>query len=82
MVDKEDLTSGSVNSMLATVKTYLSVNYQYSSYDQYQQLKKTYYQYKSADTSKMSAEQLKTVYSKLNSYLEELHKVVTAVAMN
>ncbi|MCI6243501.1 MAG: metallophosphoesterase [Lachnospiraceae bacterium] len=82
VVDKEDLTSGSVNSMLATVKTYLSVNYQYSSYDQYQQLKKTYYQYKSADTSKMSAEQLKTVYSKLNSYLEELHKVVTAVAMN
>lgn len=82
MVDKEDLTSGSVNSMLATVKTYLSVNYQYSSYDQYQQLKRTYYQYKSADTSKMSAKQLKTVYSKLNSHLEELHKVVTEVAMN
>lgn len=82
VVDKEDLTSGNVNSMLATVKTYLSVNYQYSSYDQYQQLKKTYYQYKSADTTKMSAQQLKTAYSKLNSHLEELHKVVTAVPMN
>ena len=81
MVEKEDLTASNVNSMIATVKTYLSVNYQYSSYDQYQQLKRAYYQYKSADTSKMSKKQLKEAYSKLNTYLEELHKVVTAVSM-
>lgn len=81
LVDRDDITAGTVNSMLETVNTYLSVNYQYSSYDQYQQLKKTYYKYKDADTSKMSASKLKKVYSMLNSHLEDLHNVVTAVAM-
>lgn len=77
--EKDDITSEKVNSMLATVKSYLSVNYQYSSYDQYQQLKKTYYQYKSSDTAKMTQEKRNTVYSRLSGQLEELHKVVTAV---
>ena len=77
--EKDDITSGKVDSMLATVKSYLSVNYQYSSYDQYQQLKKTYYQYKSSDAAKMTQEKRNTVYSWLSGQLEELHKVVTAV---
>lgn len=76
-----DKTAGNVNSLLEHVKCYLAVNYQYSSYNQYQQLKKTYYQYKSADTGKMSQQERNEVYSKLSTYLTNLHEIIGAVSM-
>lgn len=78
-----DKTAGNVNSLLEHVKCYLAVNYQYSSYNQYQQLKKTYYQYKSADTEKekMSQQERNEVYSKLSTYLTNLHETIGAISM-
>lgn len=77
-----DKSSGNVNSILENVKTYLAVNYQYSSYDQYQQLKKTYYEYKTADTKKMTQTERNEAYSKLSTYLTKLNDLINAVPMN
>lgn len=74
-------TSGNVNSLLANVKSYLAVNYEYSSYNQYQKLKKTYYEYKDADTAKMSQDERNVAYSKLSTYLKELNDIIKAVPL-
>lgn len=76
---EEDKTTGNLNSALENAKCYLAVNYQYSSYDQYQLLKKTYYQYKDADVSKMTQKEINEVYSKVSTYLAQLHEIITAV---
>lgn len=75
-------TVGNVNSLLENVKCYLAVNYQYSSYDQYQQLKKAYYQYKAVDTKKLSQQDRNVAYSKLSTYLAKLHETIKAVPMD
>lgn len=72
-------TSGNVNSIRENVKNYLAVNYRYSSYNQYQKLKKTYYQYKSTDTSKMSQKEKNEAYSKFSTYMKELREIIAAV---
>lgn len=77
-----DKTSGNVNSILENVKCYLAVNYQYSSYDQYQQLKKTYFEYKTADTKKMTQVEKNVAYSKLSTYLINLRETIKSVPMD
>lgn len=77
-----DKTSGNVNSLIDNVKCYLAVNYQYSSYDQYQLLKKTYYQYKKADTKKMTQKERNVAYSKLSTYLTKLAEIIKEVPMD
>lgn len=78
MVDS-DITAGNVDSILENVKTYLAVNYQFASYDQYQDLKKVYYQYKNADIQKLNSAQLKDAYSNLKSKLTNLSDIIKAV---
>lgn len=78
----ENKTIGNVNSILANVKCYLAINYQYSSYDQYQLLKKTYYTYKAIDRKKMSQLDLNIAYGKLSTYLVNLHDTINKVPMN
>lgn len=77
-----DKTSGNVNSIIENAKCYLAINYQYSSYDQYQQLKKTYFEYKAKDTTKMTQLELNIAYSKLSSYLTKLNETINAVPMD
>lgn len=78
LTDKE-VTSGMINSLLANTKSILGVNYEYSSYDQYQTLKKYYYRYKKIDTTSLSETDLKLVYSQLSSGITALHDIVQSV---
>lgn len=74
-----DVTSGMLNSVLANANTMLGVCYEYSSYDQYQALKKCYYEYKDCKTKEMTAEELKEAYSKLSHYIGQFHQITQLV---
>lgn len=65
-----------LRSVLANAKTILGIYYEYSSYDQYQALKRCYYQYKDMDADAMSAGELQTAYSRLRLAIAYLHQVV------
>lgn len=70
-----EVTNATLKSVLANVNTLLGINYEFSSYDQYQTLKKYYYQYKDADTTAMSEEDVLTAYSQLRLSIAYLHQV-------
>ncbi len=70
-----EVTDATLRSVLANVKTVLGIYYEYSSYDQYQTLKKYYYQYKDADTTSMNEEEILTAYSQLRLSIAYLHQV-------
>ena len=74
-VDTE-VTPSMLNSALANVKTILGIEYRYSSYDQYQTLKKCYYNYKDADTEKMTDSNRKMAYSMISSYIKDLQSII------
>lgn len=71
-----EVTDATLRSVLANVNTVLGLYYEYSSYDQYQTLKNYYYQYKDADTTAMSAEEILTAYSQLRLSIAYLHQIV------
>lgn len=71
-----EVTDATLRSVLANVNTVLGVYYEYSSYDQYQTLKKYYYQYKDVDTTAMSEDEILTAYSQLRLSIAYLHQVV------
>lgn len=71
-----EVTDATLRSVLANVNTVLGLYYEYSSYDQYQTLKKYYYQYKDADTTSMSEEDVLTAYSQLRLSIAYLHQIV------
>lgn len=73
------VTAGNVRSIIANANTVLGVNYEYSSYDQYQQLKKKYYQYKSADIDAMTDEERSSAYDELAKGIVNLCGVVNNV---
>ena len=75
---KDVITSGTLNSTLSNAQTVLGIYYQYSSYDQYQLLKKNYYEYKDVDTTTMTDQDRQIAYSKLSYYISKLHSIVTA----
>lgn len=64
-----------MRSVIANTNTVLGLYYEYSSYDQYQALKKCYYQYKNANFDAMNSEELLTAYSKLKSGIATLHEI-------
>lgn len=70
-----EVTPEMLRSTLANVKTMLGLEYQYSSYDQYQTLKKCYYEYKDCDINQLSSKERKQAYSMLSSYIKELQKI-------
>lgn len=67
-----------LRSVLANVNTILGIDYEFSSYDQYQTLKRYYYQYKDADIDAMGEEEMVTAYSRLRLAIAYLHQVVEA----
>jgi hypothetical protein len=81
VLTKDDVTSATLDSTLANVKSILGVDYEYSSYDQYQTLKKYYYKYKDVDTKSLTKDQLKAAYSQLSTFITNLNNIVQAVTI-
>lgn len=57
----------------------LGVYYEYSSYDNYQRLKKAYYKYKDADLDFMTNEELSAMYDELGKAITALCELVESV---
>ena len=74
-----EVTAGNVRSVIANAKTVLGVYYEYSSYDQYQQLKKTYYKYKDADIDTFTVEQCSSAYDEFGNAIAEVCSTVANV---
>ncbi|WP_244835135.1 metallophosphoesterase [Clostridium sp. BJN0001] len=74
-----DITAGNVDSILENVKTYLDINYEYASYDKYQDLKKVYYENKDLNTKELTSSKLKNIYSNLKSKLSDLSTIINYV---
>lgn len=70
-----NVTPGTMRSVIANTNTVLGLYYEYSSYDQYQALKKCYYQYKNADFDAMNNAELLTAYSRLKSGIATLYEI-------
>lgn len=70
-----EVSDATLRSVLANVNTVLGLYYEFSSYDQYQTLKQYYYQYKDADISAMSGEELLLAYSRLRLSIAYLHQI-------
>lgn len=71
----DEVTKELVHSAIANVRSVLGICYEYSSYDQYQSLKKCYYEYKDADLTKLSQDELTDVYSRLGYYKKALCQI-------
>ncbi len=76
----DEVTPAMLRSTLANVKTILGIDYQYSSYEQYQTLKKCYYEYKDSNMEKLSANTRKMAYSMLGSYIKNLQTIIKNVS--
>ena len=70
-----EVTDATLRSVLANAKTVLGIYYEFSSYNQYQTLKKYYYEYKDVDTTSMSEDEILTAYSQLRLSIAYLHQV-------
>lgn len=75
------MTSGKVRSIQANAKSVLGVYYEYSSYDSYQRLKKSYYKYKDVDIDSMSNEELSAMYDELGKGIRSLCELVEGVEL-
>ncbi len=73
------ITAGKVRSIKANAKSVLGVYYEYSSYDNYQRLKKSYYKYKDADIDSMTNEELSAMYDELGKGIRSLCELVEGV---
>ncbi|MDO5124130.1 MAG: starch-binding protein, partial [Eubacteriales bacterium] len=60
-----------LTSLIATVKSALSAEYKYASYDAYMALKKQYYAYKDKAVSSMSASEITAAYTAINKALTD-----------
>ena len=67
-------------SELANANTLLGIYYEFSSYDQYQALKRCYRQYKDADADAMGEEELAAAYSSVRLAIAYLHQVAEAAS--
>lgn len=75
LAEDVDVTPGTLRSVLANVNTVLGIYYEFSSYDQYQTLKKCYYEYKDMDANAMTAAERLTAYSRLKNSIAELYQI-------
>lgn len=73
------MTVGKARSVQANAKSVLGVYYEYSSYDNYQRLKKAYYKYKDADIDSMTNEELSAMYDELGKGITALCELVESV---
>ena len=74
-----EVTPGTLRSVLANVNSVLGIYYEFSSYDQYQALKKCYYEYKNVDTNAMTEAERLTAYSRLKSSIAELYQIAETI---
>ena len=74
-----EITSGNIRSVVTNANTVLGVHYEYSSYNQYQELKKLYYQYKDVDADALSQEERTQIYEEFGEKIEELYNTVLTV---
>lgn len=73
------MTPGKVRSIKANAESVLGVYYEYSSYDSYQRLKKSYYKYKDEDIDSMTNEELSAMYDELGKGIASLCELVETV---
>lgn len=64
-------SASDLSSLIATVKSALSAEYKYASYDAYMALKKQYYTYKDKAVSSMSASEITAAYTAINKALTD-----------
>lgn len=82
VLTKDDISSATLDSTLANVKSILGIDYEYSSYNQYQTLKKYYYKYKDVDTTSLTNDQRKEAYSQLSTFITNLINIVQSASMS
>ena len=75
------MTPGKACSVKANAKSVLGVYYEYSSYDNYQRLKKSYFKYKDADIDSMTGEELSAMYDELGKGIRSLCELVEGVEL-
>ena len=75
------MTPGKARSIQANAKSVLGVYYEYSSYDTYQRLKKSYYKYIDADINTMTNEELSSMYDELGKGIKSLCELVEGVEL-
>lgn len=75
------MTPGKARSVKANAKSVLGVYYEYSSYDNYQRLKKSYFKYKDADIDSMTGEELSAMYDELGKGIRSLCELVEGVEL-
>lgn len=75
------MTTGKARSVQANAKSVLGVYYEYSSYDTYQRLKKSYYKYVDADIDAMTNEELSAMYDELGKGIKSLCELVEGVEL-
>lgn len=74
-----DMTSGKARSVQANAKSVLGIYYEYSSYDTYQRLKKSYYKYVDADVENMTNEELSAMYDELGKGIQSMCELVEGI---
>lgn len=72
-------TAGNLRSIIANANTVLGLEYKMSSYNQYQSLKKLYYEYKDADIDAMSKEDICKVYGNFQEKIATLTSLSSRV---
>lgn len=75
------VTAGKVRSVRDNAKSVLGMYYEYSSYDKYQNLKKSYYKYIDADVYAMSDEELSAMYDELGKRIRSLCELVESIEL-
>lgn len=72
-------TAGNVRSIIANANTVLGIEYELSSFDQYQNLKKLYYEYKDANIDEISSDDLCRVYGEFKDKIASVTTLSAAV---
>ena len=75
------VTAGKVRSVRDNAKSVLGMYYEYSSYDKYQNLKKSYYKYKDANVYEMTDEELSAMYDELGKRIRSLCELVESIEL-
>ncbi len=70
-------TASDLTSLISTVKSTLTAEYKYASYDAYMALKKQYYAYKDKAVSSMSANEVTAAYNAINKALTDYNTMKT-----
>lgn len=73
-------TAGNLRSIIANANTVHGLEYQLSSYNQYQSLKKLYYEYKDIDADKLSDEEICSIYGEFQEKIATVTNLSKTIA--